>query len=388
MAQTQFQKDYYFKQVYKIRESALYVAVFCVGIFLYLDYLRFSGTVYQQVLSIRISYQVIPVLAILFASLIHKSRDFDRSKLNYLASFCVIFIGFGHAEIYHIAHSNNAYFPKFGLAIVLFYAGILLVLPLVQAFLSSATVIAYATYTYASMGEPFNEVITVTVFYSVFSICCVWMNWICTKVLLTNLRMVKHINQLANTDNLTQLKNRRFFFEQSEYAQKSALREQKSFAVLLIDLDNFKQINDQLGHQKGDQIIIDVSQVLMSKCRRPMDLAARLGGDEFVIFLYGSNLNHIKSVCDSIIEEIKEISTTLQFEHKIKGFGVSIGVAQNTKNECFLVEQLIDMADIELYKVKAKSKNAFRIADKSQYQQQESINPDGPKASSLPVSDD
>ncbi len=367
MAKAQIQKDYYFKQVYKIRESALFVAVFSIGVFLYLDYVRFEGFVYQQILSTRIVYQVIPTITILVFSLILQANNFSRSRLNYFASTCVILIGVGHAEIYQIAHANGLYFPKFGLAIILFYAGILLVLPLNQSILSCAIIIAYATYVYVGTDDTFSEVITVTVFYSVFAICCIWMNWICTKVLKVNYDLVKRINQLANTDNLTELSNRRSFFEHADYVHKMAFREQKSFAIILVDLDHFKLINDKLGHKAGDLVLLEVCQILSKKCRRPLDLAARFGGDEFVMILYDSNLEHINVVCQKIIDEIKEIAQKLTDIHNIHGFGASVGVVQNTINEEFNIESLIELADHELYKVKSKSKNSFSIADKNMY---------------------
>jgi diguanylate cyclase (GGDEF)-like protein/PAS domain S-box-containing protein len=90
--------------------------------------------------------------------------------------------------------------------------------------------------------------------------------------------------KLANTDQLTGLANRRVFFERLDEEIKRIRRNRRPFSILLIDLDHFKQINDNYGHDVGDSVLIEVAAIIRS-CLRETDMAARLGGEEFGVFL-------------------------------------------------------------------------------------------------------
>ena len=80
---------------------------------------------------------------------------------------------------------------------------------------------------------------------------------------------------------------------------------------MIVDLDNFKKVNDSLGHQLGDEVLIKVAKILKNHCRRQLDLAARFGGDEFVMMLYENDEKVIAETWQQIIYEIKQMEKEL-----------------------------------------------------------------------------
>ena len=111
----------------------------------------------------------------------------------------------------------------------------------------------------------------------------------------------EHIRQLAYFDPLTGLPNRRLLQDRAEQALVSAEREGKPVALLFVDLDHFKTINDSLGHSGGDQLLSKVAQRLLG-CVRRMDTVSRLGGDEFVVLLGEATLEGTSEVARKILE--------------------------------------------------------------------------------------
>ncbi|MDO8069244.1 sensor domain-containing diguanylate cyclase [Janthinobacterium sp. SUN206] len=163
--------------------------------------------------------------------------------------------------------------------------------------------------------------------------------------------------RLANQDGLTGLANRRHF-DQSLLAEFSrAQREDGSLALVLIDVDFFKQYNDIYGHVAGDECLRKIGKVVGYSMRRPGDLAARYGGEEMVILLPGTDLPGALAVA----EGVRQAAQSLGVEHRGNPLGVvtvSVGVAafMPTHLENQAVE-LVELADTALYKAKASGRN-------------------------------
>jgi diguanylate cyclase (GGDEF)-like protein/PAS domain S-box-containing protein len=120
-----------------------------------------------------------------------------------------------------------------------------------------------------------------------------------------------YIRHVAHHDALTNLPNRKLLLERMEKALQQARREHSMVAVLLIDLDNFKRINDTLGHAVGDRVLLQLSR-LLQKCLRERDLVARLGGDEFVVMLTGI---HVDMELEQVIAGIaRAVATPLEVD--------------------------------------------------------------------------
>ncbi len=173
------------------------------------------------------------------------------------------------------------------------------------------------------------------------------------KQLNARIREQKKFEYMAMHDPLTGLANRKLFDETLDAALARANREKYSSALLMVDLDHFKPINDLHGHQVGDAILQHVSDSLQSVIRSS-DLAARLGGDEFAIILEHVTHSDIALVADKLLAAI---NTKLQFN--ISGslevscsIGVAISSPKNISNT--QASELYDQADKALYKAKLK----------------------------------
>ncbi|WP_414550336.1 EAL domain-containing protein [Anabaena sp. CCY 0017] len=170
-------------------------------------------------------------------------------------------------------------------------------------------------------------------------------------------------NQLKHDalhDRLTGLPNRHLFIERLELAIQRANRlENYHFAVLFLDLDRFKVINDSLGHLAGDQLLIAIAQKLQG-ILRTIDLAARLGGDEFVILI--EEIKDIQQVLRITERILAELQTPLFIEGREVYTTVSVGIVLGTQ-DYVQASHLLRDADIAMYRAKNQGKARYEIFD-------------------------
>jgi diguanylate cyclase (GGDEF)-like protein len=161
------------------------------------------------------------------------------------------------------------------------------------------------------------------------------------------------IRRLAVTDVLSGLYNRRYFNEKASELFRDALKEGRHFSVLMIDIDDFKRINDDFGHLKGDEVIRIVGEVLRKTIRRS-DKACRYGGEEFVILMPGTRSNEAFEVAERIRKNIKAL-----VEEKLNGMkvSVSIGIAEVDFSQDVTIEDVMKRADEVLYRAKKEGKD-------------------------------
>ncbi len=166
----------------------------------------------------------------------------------------------------------------------------------------------------------------------------------------------------AHHDSLTGLANRALFNSRLELALATKQRHSvNNFAVLFIDLDRFKQINDSLGHHAGDQFLIEVS-TRIAACVRGHDLLARFGGDEFVILL--DNFEQSGDVEEISARIISSIAKSFTLESKEVFSGASIGIAY-LDNGFQTVDEVLRDADAAMYQAKAQGRGRYVIFDMS-----------------------
>lgn len=154
------------------------------------------------------------------------------------------------------------------------------------------------------------------------------------------------IQQLSLTDELTGLNNRRGFLLLAEQQLKLAHRVNASVCLVFIDLDGLKQVNDQLGHETGDRLIVDAAQVLKQTFRES-DVIARLGGDEFAVFVPGCGMGH--NVLLRLQKQIVQFNQTGEHPYNLS---MSIGLALCQADATTSLEQMIAQADEVMYKQK------------------------------------
>lgn len=172
------------------------------------------------------------------------------------------------------------------------------------------------------------------------------------------------INALAFYDALTNLPNRRLLIEQLKQALVVHGRSQQHAALLFIDLDNFKTLNDTLGHETGDQLLLQVAQRLLA-CVRGADTVARLGGDEFVVMLQGLSAQAMDAAADAEHVGHKILAAfapPFDLSGRAHRSTPSIGITLFGRGEQS-VEDLLKQADLAMYQAKAAGRNTLRMFD-------------------------
>ena len=167
------------------------------------------------------------------------------------------------------------------------------------------------------------------------------------------------LERISSTDGLTGLMNRRAFQHSLDTAIARARRNQTSGALIYVDLDNFKAINDNYGHESGDSVLREVADILTSRSRA-YDLVARIGGDEFVVWLDGVDFSIARRRAGELAMALAELS-----RHSGDGLprlGASVGIVEFDPDRDDDTRQLVARADRAMYDVKAHNKQGGVVA--------------------------
>ena len=165
------------------------------------------------------------------------------------------------------------------------------------------------------------------------------------------------LEQMAFYDTLTGLANRRLFRNRLEHVTHNLDRDNNKLGLILLDLDNFKNINDSLGHDAGDTLLNTIGSRLQ-ECVRASDTVARLGGDEFAVILPSINSSLATSyVAEKILEKLKNTITINGVEIRITA-SAGISMAPDDSQNA---EELVKNADLALYRAKDKGRNNYRF---------------------------
>ncbi|MBK9028131.1 MAG: EAL domain-containing protein [Propionivibrio sp.] len=176
------------------------------------------------------------------------------------------------------------------------------------------------------------------------------------KDIAEKLAATKRIEELAYSDSLTGLPNRALLHERIDFSLGLCDREHKSCAIVFIDLDHFKKINDSLGHVFGDQVLVAVAKRLRS-CLRQSDTAARTGGDEFVLLLHDTDALGAEAMVNRVLQRVCEPVVLGDLALTITG---SIGIAVYPFDGVTR-DELIKNADTAMYQVKERGRFNFRF---------------------------
>lgn len=166
----------------------------------------------------------------------------------------------------------------------------------------------------------------------------------------------------ARTDALTLLANRRHFNDVVKQEWRRMRREKEKLALLLIDIDHFKSINDQFGHPAGDRCLKVVARHIQQFARRPGDLAARYGGEEFALLLPQTNSEEAVTIAEIIRQAVSQSAVPHQSGQAIR-LTVSIGIVSFVPTtEIDNAEVLVREADVALYRAKRNGRNRCELA--------------------------
>ncbi len=170
------------------------------------------------------------------------------------------------------------------------------------------------------------------------------------------------IKYLAHFDSLTKLPNRTLLHDRAHVALANAKRNKTKLALLFIDLDRFKNINDSLGHSTGDKLLQEVSKRLLENIRGE-DTVSRTGGDEFIIILPNTNFKSAANVARKLLQSISEPFEIEKYELNIT---ISIGLALFPDNG-YTFDDLSRNADTALYRAKHAGRNGFKFFNQDMY---------------------
>jgi diguanylate cyclase (GGDEF)-like protein len=182
-----------------------------------------------------------------------------------------------------------------------------------------------------------------------------WILSLVAENLLTREASNEGLLRFVFTDYLTGLKTRGYFEQQLDLEFKRAERRKQKFSLLMIDIDNFKQLNDTFGHHVGDQVLRDVTSILM-KDMREVDTVARYGGEEFVIILPETTETGAMYVAQRLRRAVEQARFFAGSPDRVQHLTISIGIAVYDTDAQFK-RDLIEFSDAALYAAKRAGRN-------------------------------
>ena len=183
---------------------------------------------------------------------------------------------------------------------------------------------------------------------------------------IVKMRVQNHVNtklksdmleKLSSYDGLTHVPNRRFFDEKYASTYEQAKKEQKTLAVMMLDIDFFKPYNDNYGHGKGDETLIKVAQALSHTLKRPEDIVARYGGEEFVVIIQNTTKEGALNVANKLIKSVEDLAIEHNYSQASRVVTISVGVAYADEYSGLSKEELLKSADDALYEAKESGRN-------------------------------
>lgn len=170
----------------------------------------------------------------------------------------------------------------------------------------------------------------------------------------SHINLVHDLEHEASMDPLTGLLNRRMFFPMAEKVIDQAAVAGEAVSLIMIDIDHFKKVNDEHGHQAGDAVLKEVSRIICSQVREG-DIVGRYGGEEFLILLPSTNPKEAKAAAGRICSAVRQHDFNI--EDRITHLTISIGVSSIKESESQRLDNLIYLADKALYDAKTKGRD-------------------------------
>ncbi len=177
-------------------------------------------------------------------------------------------------------------------------------------------------------------------------------------------RAKKQLEQLATTDSLTDIPNRRSIDETLQREWSKAMRNAESLAMMMIDIDHFKNYNDYYGHQAGDVCLRQVAQAIRATLRRSTDYVGRYGGEEFLVLLTHSDWEKAKNMAEKIFESVRLLNLPHLASPTSQIVTISAGINVVIPMPKLSVSLLIHQADEALYQAKRDGRNRFVLYQK------------------------
>lgn len=175
-------------------------------------------------------------------------------------------------------------------------------------------------------------------------------------VTLMNQMMLDEAQHKANTDSLTGLNNRSYFFKMAQFYTDKATRDRTKLSIFLFDIDNFKHYNDTNGHNAGDKLLMELSQLLRLFTTQKNSIIARYGGEEFIVMLPNVSKEDAYIYADNFRAKVSQYPFYNGEKQPLGFVSISGGIA-TFPEDGDTIHKVIEMADMALYKAKSEGKN-------------------------------
>ncbi|NRT73168.1 GGDEF domain-containing protein [Clostridium beijerinckii] len=182
-----------------------------------------------------------------------------------------------------------------------------------------------------------------------------------SDIMENKLNLVRHsIDEISKFDFLTNVYNRRYFDMVLTEEWKKSKEANNCLAILMIDIDKFKEYNDKYGHVEGDKCLQNISMIIKNVVNQSNSVVSRYGGEEFIALISNSDLEKAKCIAENIRKDIEKLGI-LHEASEHRSVTVSIGVAVAIPNMQMQPEDLIVMADQALYRAKGSGRNRMEV---------------------------
>jgi len=180
-------------------------------------------------------------------------------------------------------------------------------------------------------------------------------------IIADSLEMQRKYQRFACTDALTGLHNRGWLDDAFDREIQRSERDELPLVLIMIDVDDFKNYNDDYGHLAGDQVLITVAEAIRNPLR-PNDLVARFGGEEFAVLLPETTVKNAKIIAERLRKRVSKADTGVLDNKQLPAVTISLGVAGRQPG--YSLDMMIAAADVAMYHAKRQGKNRFEIAAK------------------------
>lgn len=178
-------------------------------------------------------------------------------------------------------------------------------------------------------------------------------------VIADSLEMQRKYQRFASTDALTGLHNRGWLDDAFDREIKRSERDELPLALIMIDVDDFKNYNDNFGHLAGDQVLVTVAEAIRSPLR-PNDLVARFGGEEFAVLLPETTVTNAKIIAERLRERVSKTDPGMLDNKQLPVVTISLGITGRQPG--YSLDMMIAAADVAMYHAKRNGKNRIEIA--------------------------
>jgi diguanylate cyclase (GGDEF)-like protein len=199
------------------------------------------------------------------------------------------------------------------------------------------------------------------------NLVCAWIVYMHEKTSRRSFLEEALLQEMVARDGLTGIQNRRMFDQHIQRVWQQGMRTRQRIAVLMIDIDWFKDYNDRYGHQAGDECLRAVAVCLNQCARRPFDFVARYGGEEFAVVLYEASREYTAAVLTRIQRSVAELNISHEASQAATRLTVSIGAAFVLPGPDRTYEGLVQLADEALYSAKEQGRNRVVVME-AEYQ--------------------